>query len=849
MEPREETEPDGTPRGWRTFAYDAEMQARRDEYTRERSLALFAGTWNVNGRAPDPNADIGAWVLPRHMPAGGYDVYMLGFQEVQALSGVDAVRADLAKGAAWRTRFTNLLQTHGYTLVADRQLVGILILVYVKDVHAPHVSDVCVSYAGTGFLNAMGNKGAVTARFRLYDHTLSCVACHLAAHDHAVERRNQDFRDVVRKAVFARPPPGPELRHGASADYAERLLPQAAHTGTPPRRDYGALNGRLVSARSDPTHIPPDDAFAGDLSAPKNAASYPGSWIGSFAAVATTAVMDINQGASTTAMMDPNSISILDHDAVFWLGDLNYRINASPEDVALWIEDRDWESLRNADQLREQMHKCDAFRGFYEGKLAFPPTYKLDRFANRYSRDDTGALKRTPAYTDRILWRCGLPDASPHARPDLKLMQYDSEPDCLSSDHRPVRAVFSMTFRVDDPPVKRRVEVDVNKMLDERQRELRPSVNLSSRALELDRVRFQQPARAQLVVTNDGLVPITIAIPSSNFPPWLTLVDSRFESPCKLLPSQSETIGFQALVTTKGGLSLALAVGDATLEASLHVKLNNGKLPDEPFSISGRYRRTSLGTTLDALVLQSAPMAMARALPPPARSSSSSKLPIAELRSEERAQPSALPLPVPKEIWRLVDQLWQDRNSAVDALTEEPRRWIDDTSARLFSATGDPQLVEQVQDAIDTGMPFGRDVNAVAVAACLLRLLRTLVEPVIPVSAYSEALQIARKGDANELVRFLTQIPSLNGNVFRYIVGMLREMPAVRDGTELQNMADVFGETLLAPDVERSGKDMRDRAAFVRLAITANKAGVPMLQNVAVVDLSRTMLTYPRPRQ
>uniref|UniRef100_A0A4W5LST3 phosphoinositide 5-phosphatase n=3 Tax=Salmoninae TaxID=504568 RepID=A0A4W5LST3_9TELE len=42
------------------------------------------------------------------------------------------------------------------------------------------------------------------------------------------------------------------------------------------------------------------------------------------------------------------------------------------------------------------------FRGFIEGNLDFAPTYKYDLFSDDY---DTSEKCRTPAWTDRCLWK------------------------------------------------------------------------------------------------------------------------------------------------------------------------------------------------------------------------------------------------------------------------------------------------------------------------------------------------------------------------------------------------------------------------------------------------------------
>ena len=42
------------------------------------------------------------------------------------------------------------------------------------------------------------------------------------------------------------------------------------------------------------------------------------------------------------------------------------------------------------------------FQGFSEGPCNFAPTYKYDLFCDDY---DTSDKSRTPAWTDRVLWR------------------------------------------------------------------------------------------------------------------------------------------------------------------------------------------------------------------------------------------------------------------------------------------------------------------------------------------------------------------------------------------------------------------------------------------------------------
>ena len=44
--------------------------------------------------------------------------------------------------------------------------------------------------------------------------------------------------------------------------------------------------------------------------------------------------------------------SLLSHDYVFWCGDFNYRIDMGREDVKSSVQEKDWDTLISADQLK-----------------------------------------------------------------------------------------------------------------------------------------------------------------------------------------------------------------------------------------------------------------------------------------------------------------------------------------------------------------------------------------------------------------------------------------------------------------------------------------------------------------
>ncbi|KAL4369323.1 hypothetical protein GQ457_05G002830 [Hibiscus cannabinus] len=131
---------------------------------------------------------------------------------------------------------------------------------------------------------------------------------------------------------------------------------------------------------------------------------------------------------------DNSPQTILEHDRVIWLGDLNYRIALSYHSAKALVEMRNWRSLLENDQLRIEQRHGRVFVGWNEGKIHFPPTYKYSNNSDRYAGEDRHPKekRRTPAWCDRILWYGrGLYQLS-YVRGESKF-----------SDHRPVYSVFS----------------------------------------------------------------------------------------------------------------------------------------------------------------------------------------------------------------------------------------------------------------------------------------------------------------------------------------------------------------------------------------------------------------------
>lgn len=138
--------------------------------------------------------------------------------------------------------------------------------------------------------------------------------------------------------------------------------------------------------------------------------------------------------------------------------------------------------LLRFDQLNQQRRFGKVLRGFREGSIRFPPTYKYDKEAGQF---DSSSKQRAPAWTDRILYYNRALESTPlglrsgasvvdrltaglatprsasefaldQAAPDschvpgstkelLELVDYYSV-DARTSDHRPVCATFRLNL-------------------------------------------------------------------------------------------------------------------------------------------------------------------------------------------------------------------------------------------------------------------------------------------------------------------------------------------------------------------------------------------------------------------
>eukprot|EP00978_Attheya_sp_CCMP212_P014424 scaffold36747_cov46-Attheya_sp.AAC.2 len=129
---------------------------------------------------------------------------------------------------------------------------------------------------------------------------------------------------------------------------------------------------------------------------------------------------------------------------MFVNGDLNFRSRieeSSRDEINASIDTQDWAALHAMDELSDALKNGDCLYGFQEPiPPNFPPTFKVERHAGyNYLQN------RTPSYTDRILCKAAHGMSTPQA------LAYEAIDDFETSDHKPIRAVFTVETNTPKP--------------------------------------------------------------------------------------------------------------------------------------------------------------------------------------------------------------------------------------------------------------------------------------------------------------------------------------------------------------------------------------------------------------
>jgi len=605
--------------------------------------------------------------IPHHDPGsvpGGkeVDIYVLGLQEiVDITSATEALRPFTDPSAAnrWKASLESVLPK-GYRLVAEQQLIGLWLIVYASPEVYPQIKNVSTTSVGTGLMGYMGNKGAVTSRIVLGETTrLVFVNSHLAAgaDKASLERRNWDVSQINTRTRFE--PIIDSL--GSSQNQGEGLGDEEFAFW------FGDLNYRLEG-------MPGDD-------------------VRRLFTIHTKHYDHDDQGRPSTCNDSGYGSKIsMEQDSMPLPPELD------PASLQTTIA-----SLLPHDELHQQMKSGKAFHdGWEEGPVRFLPSYKYDvgtvgvfdssekrrcpswcdrilyrtraaklrydakakeQEAARKKDEDMRAKGMDLAGDEDILFDYN-PDTDGENVPgaydeyeddedpvpevvttkdgltdEILLEYYTTHMRVLSSDHKPLDAVFSLKYDAVVPDLKAAIHAEIVRELDRQENEGRPSIavvvdratgssssddsgktNSTFEGVDFDYVKFAKSKRRAITIANTGRVPATFGFAdrpvdqdqnAGPFPAWLSVTFDREpdkrERPAPDDVHERYTLAPAEVINAELKLKIEsvsavrnLNEGEQTLEDVLVLRVENGR--DHFLPLRAHWLPSALARTVDKLI-------------------------------------------------------------------------------------------------------------------------------------------------------------------------------------------------------------------------------------------------------
>lgn len=712
------------------------------------------------------------------------DLYVLGLQEiVDITSAAEALKpyTDPSIANKWKASLEAALP-EGYKLVAEQQLLGLYLVIYAAPALFPQIKNVSTTSVGTGLMGYMANKGAVTARIVLGETTrLVFINSHLGAgaDKASLERRIWDVAQINQRTRFA---PIVDAM-GTSQNQGEGLGDEEFAFW------FGDLNFRI--------------------------GGMPGNDVRRLLTVHTKDMDNDEERPSTSGDSGYATRKSSDdiEDAVPLPPELD------PASLQTTIS-----CLLPHDELHQQMKNGKAFHdGWEEGPIRFLPTYKYD--VGKVGVFDSSEKARCPSWCDRIIYRTRASkqrydqkvreDADTRRRDEeMKklgmdmpgtsdvLFDYDPETDgdngdydenedntedpepeqittkdgfseellletytnhmrVLSSDHKPLDAVFSLKFDAVVPDLKAAIHSEVARELDRQENEGRPSIAVvveratgssspsddknatdsSFDGVDFGDVKFAKSKRRNITIANTGRVPATFGFAdrpieedqdSGPFPSWLSVTfdkepDARSKADGidiqqRYTLAPAEVINAELKLKLKDMSSVRNLNDQAqSLDEVLVLRVENGR--DHFLPLRGHWQPSALARTVDKLI----------------------KIPEGGIRKLQHQSPSAsetVKWSVPREIFRLTEAIEDLTERALaewemtKASDDERAPWMDNagwpfvkTYAQGVGAWQDEHEDElaALYDALDTDTPFAPAFDPATPAPDRVELLATVL--------------------------------------------------------------------------------------------------------------------------
>ncbi|KAK4484113.1 hypothetical protein RD792_011333 [Penstemon davidsonii] len=182
------------------------------------NFKVFVSTWNVGGVTPTEDFD-----MKELLDSGNAcDIYVFGFQEVVPLRAASVLGTEKSKiSTKWNSlirealnktetneRIKQIKEENNFRCIISKQMVGILISVWIRTNLQPFVQNPSVSCVGCGIMGCLGNKGSVSVRFQLQETSFCFVCSHLASGGKEGDERyrNSNAAEILSRTIFPKGP-------------------------------------------------------------------------------------------------------------------------------------------------------------------------------------------------------------------------------------------------------------------------------------------------------------------------------------------------------------------------------------------------------------------------------------------------------------------------------------------------------------------------------------------------------------------------------------------------------------------------------------------------------------------
>ena len=176
-----------------------DMQSKIDEEITE-SLLIYVITWNLHGKFPELNEI--SKILPKktkenssennYQKSRSFDLFVINTQECLRSIGASFFNSS-------KEDWENALKIYfgdEYINLVNSNLNSFHIAVFVKKEKINYFTELKTGFIKTGFMNILGNKGAIGVSMKYHDKKMLFICCHLSSGQDKSYARNNDFKKI-----------------------------------------------------------------------------------------------------------------------------------------------------------------------------------------------------------------------------------------------------------------------------------------------------------------------------------------------------------------------------------------------------------------------------------------------------------------------------------------------------------------------------------------------------------------------------------------------------------------------------------------------------------------------------